>query len=389
MTKEFKRNLLRNILLPRVYKRAAKKPINPKKVVFANNRHVELPDNMRELEKLFIENGYEICYHLKKKYSKKAFIRRFERYSEFKRFMRNYATASFVFLTDYYMPAYTAQPREGTRMVQLWHACGAFKRWGYSSTDKPWGLNPKVLEKYPVHNTYTDVFCSSPEIIPSYAEAFNCSPDIIVPLGAPRTDIYFDEEFVQSSRAFVEEKCPGIEGRKILLYAPTFRGNSVRKAHNKLNLDIARFYENFSDEYVLLLKLHPFVANKFKLKKSIKDACPDFVYNVSKSVPIDRALCSADLLISDYSSVIFEYSLLNRPMVFFAYDKDKYIKDRDFYYPYDEFVPGPIAENNDELIEYVKLADKSKVEDFCKKFMSGCDGNCTQRIFDYLTGGSK
>ncbi len=387
MLNNLMRDLLRNKILPGAFKKATREPINPNKVVFANDRDATLPDNMRGLERLFKENGYEISYHLKQKTSSNPIKGKTDKISQYKRFMHDYATAGYVFLTDYYLPAYTCQPRHGTKVVQLWHACGAFKKWGYSSSDKPWGVDADTLEKHPIHNTYTDVFCSSSEIVKWYAQAFNCSSDVIKPLGTPRTDVYFNKDFVKSSRSIVEEQCPGLNGRKILLYAPTFRLHNVDTAHNSINMHISQMYNCLRDEYALVLKLHPFVAQNFVLDDKTINECHSFVYNISNSVDIDRALCSADMLITDYSSVVFEYSLLNRPMIFYAYDKDEYIRDRDFYYPYDDFVPGKIASNTDELIQHIKAADCENVAAFATKFMSACDGNSTQRIFDYLTGG--
>ena len=133
------------------------------------------------------------------------------------------------------------------------------------------------------------------------------------------------------------------------------------------------------------MKLHPFTAEKFDLTEEEKEKFGNFVFNVSKLVNTDTALCCADILVADYSSLIFEFSLLERPMLFFAYDLEEYDRDRSFYYDYKSFVPGKIVTDTDEIIEAVQKSDfqKEKVRPFKEKFMSACDGNCTKRIADY------
>ena len=141
--------------------------------------------------------------------------------------------------------------------------------------------------------------------------------------------------------------------------------------------------EAFKNDCVLLLRLHPFARKEL----SIPDEYKSFCFDISDT-DTHTALGAADLLISDYSSIIFDYSLLKKPMVFFAYDLDKYTGERDFYYPYAGFVPGPIAKNKSELESALKKQlsdfDSFKVSEFSEKFMSACDGKSTERILKYL-----
>ena len=109
---------------------------------------------------------------------------------------------------------------------------------------------------------------------------------------------------------------------------------------------------------------------------------------MSKTCSIEDALCGADMVISDYSSLIFEYSLFERPMIFYAYDLEEYDAVRSFYYPYEEFVPGDIVKDTEGIIAAVKKAEEDagagRIKAFREKFMSACDGNSTERIADYL-----
>ena len=108
----------------------------------------------------------------------------------------------------------------------------------------------------------------------------------------------------------------------------------------------------------------------------------------TKELDIDKLLCVSDVCISDYSSLIFEYSLFERPMIFFAYDLDEYFDWRGFYYNYDELTPGPIVKTTEEIIDYIQHLDTrfnpSQVRAFREKFMSACDGHATDRILELV-----
>ena len=107
------------------------------------------------------------------------------------------------------------------------------------------------------------------------------------------------------------------------------------------------------------------------------------MFNASE-LPVEVTLGAADLLIADYSSLIFEYALLDRPMLFYAYDLKEYDRDRSFYYEYRSFVPGKIVITNNEIINAIKCSDfeAEKIPAFRQKFMSACDGKSVQRIAD-------
>lgn len=112
---------------------------------------------------------------------------------------------------------------------------------------------------------------------------------------------------------------PQAADRKVLLYAPTFRGN-VSKAEAPDALDIAAMARELGEEYILLIKHHPVVKNRPQIPEEAKN----FAFDVTESLEIEALLCSCDLCISDYSSLIFEYSLFERPLIFFAYDLENY-----------------------------------------------------------------
>ncbi len=178
---------------------------------------------------------------------------------------------------------------------------------------------------------------------------------------------------------------PESKGKKVILFAPTFRGR-VAKAQSPDCFDVEQFYKNFSDEYVLVFKHHPLV----RVRPEIPEEYSRFAVDFTDTMTIDELLCVSDICISDYSSLVFEYSLFERPMLFYAYDLDEYFDWRGFYYDYFELAPGPICKTNEEMIDYIKNIDerfdKDRVVAFKEKFMSACDGHATERIENLVFG---
>lgn len=385
----FRRNFHYKKYWPYLYKKYSKKPIDEKKVVLAYSEiYKKMPDNLVTVKEYLEAMGYN-CVVIDRgdsaRRSNNRLINEIKKFFYGKEFFKDYATAKALFLTDYFFPAYAAQPREGQSVVQLWHGCGAFKKWGYSLADKKWGASKKQLEECPVHNTYTHICVSSPKVKFAYAEAFGIGEENVMPIGSPRTDVYFDKEFVKSCREKVLKTFPEIGNRKIILYAPTFRGYSVAASYIENMMSFEKMQRELGEDYALVIKLHPLTAKSFNILDT-----DNFVFNATECLEIETALCAADMVITDYSSLIFEYALLERPMIFFAYDLESYGDARDFYFPYESFVPGEIVRNTREIIDEIKRLETDfnveRVRRFKEDFMCSCDGKSTERILEISLG---
>ena len=379
-----KRGFVQTKLLPAVYKHYAKKPIIEKSVMLVYDKSFTMPDNLKQIQQELTrrDEGYKIVPFLAIKNSRFTLVKQAQNMLYYIRFTKIYARMENVVLIEYFLPLYANKPREGTHVIQLWHACGAFKKWGWATVDAKWGLDRYTMEKFPVHTNYTHVTVSSPNIAPKYAEAFNMSASDIDAYGSPRTDVFFDEKYKKRAREKFYKMHPQLKGKKLVLYAPTFRGNSLKKSFNRDLLHIEYLRSRLGDDYCIVYKLHPLVANAFELSEDYKN----FAVDVSKTMEINQMLCIADMVISDYSSLIFEFSLMLRPMIFFAYDLDEYTDSRDFFYDYETMVPGRIVKTNYELADAILHAeeqfDLQRMKDFRDYFMSACDGNCTNRIIE-------
>lgn len=384
--KKFYKFYSMKIMYPGIYKNAAKEGVDPKKVIFIEVRMDEISDSFQLLYNE-LKNNYSYDIHTHFLHMSFVGWREYERYC--KKMVRDVATAKYVFLNESSNVFSCLPMRKETVVTQLWHACGAFKKFGMSTAELKFGDDKKTLDKYPYHGNYTHVTVSSPEVVWAYEEAMNLKPKkkIVKPVGTSRTDVFYDPEFIAGARDRLYKVFPQARGKKVILYAPTFRGR-VATAKTPDKFDMYMMYKELGDDYVMLFKHHPFVKNP----PVIDDQYKDFAVDVTKTMTIEDLLCVSDICISDYSSLVFEYSLFEKPMIFFAYDLDDYFDWRGFYYKYDEFVPGPICQSGYQVMEYIKNIDanfdKSVVKAFKEKYMSACDGHATERIMKLAMGDS-
>ncbi len=371
-------HLLR-VTLPKIYNSHLDEPLDERKVIFIEHR---LPQLSNSFELLYntLRDDYNFDIHIH--YLRSAYVDRRHYVANCKALFHDMATAKYVFVSESINIMGCFDRREGQQIVQLWHACGAFKRFGLSTGEMIFGMSTKDQRRYPCNTNYTSVTVSSPEVRWAYAEALDMKDreELIKPLGTSRTDIFFRPETKEAAFKHLYEKFPAARGKKVILFAPTFRGR-VKSATTAVEFDPEKFYQAFKDEYVLIMKHHPMVREIPELPGYMKNS---FAYDATRTMSIEDLLVVSDICISDYSSLIYEYSLFTRPMLFYAYDLDEYFDWRGFYYPYEELTPGPVCKTNEEMIDYIQHVDErfdpQVVIDFRERFMSACDGHATERI---------
>ncbi len=378
--KMFIKAILLDWLYPAVYRHSCKRDsIALNKILFVQGRGSALSDNFNLVfERIDSYGSWDKRTILLREYQVS-----YPRYClNCIRLVREIATARYVFLDDASDVISCLPLKKETKVIQLWHACGAFKKFGMSTADLRFGGTKEQKIKHPFYNNLSLVSVSSPEVIWAYVEAMVLEnrPEIVRSLGVSRTDIFFDVDFLKEARKKVDEVSLVTSGKKIILYAPTFRGRVIN-AKGPDSLDIQALKKALGNDYALLVKHHPYVNDPPR----IPDDCSDFAFLVDgEELSIEALLAASDVCISDYSSLVFEYSLFVRPMVFFAYDIDDYIDWRGFYYSYEDLTPGPVVATNEELLNYLThiddLFDAQEVIDFKNRFMSACDGGATDRI---------
>lgn len=381
--KEVYRYITLRGLFPWYYRKNSKKPLQKKKAVFLEAQLPELSDSLRVLyDRLEKEGGWQLRVHC----LREAFVDKGTFLRLALRCLEDMADAEYIFLCDASRLVSCIHPREETVITQLWHGCGAFKKFGMSTAELRFGGSRRDYEKYPYYRNLDYVTVSSPEVAWAYEEAMSLKKGTgqIQPIGISRTDVYFEEGFVEKSREKVYDVIPEAKGRKLILYAPTFRGN-VSTAAAPDALDIGKMAEALQDRYVLLVKHHPVVLHRPQIPKEAEE----FAFDVTETLKIEELLGASDICISDYSSLIFEYSLFERPMIFFAFDLEDYGDWRGFYYTYEELTPGPVVTSTRAVTDYImeleKEFDPARVRKFREKFMSACDGHATERLIRLVT----
>ena len=291
------------------------------------------------------------------------------------------ASARVFVVDDYFFPMYVIRPRRGTMRIQVWHAAGAFKKFGYSVLEKSFGADPDLVAKVRIHSNYDLALVSSMSVAPHYAEAFAASPEIFTAsLGIPRTDLLTDPARRAAAEARVRSRYPAIEGRKVVLYAPTFRGASVGHARHADLMDLDAMRRVLGDEWVVLLKLHPFVRTGLQIPAGLED----FAIDASGEADVNELMLVSDVLVSDYSSVIYEFALLGRPILFLAPDEDAYDLERGFYFDFRAEAPGPILDTTEALAQAIRAGDfdLDRVRAFAAASFDVADGHATERLVD-------
>jgi CDP-ribitol ribitolphosphotransferase len=295
--------------------------------------------------------------------------------------LRSYRVASsrLVIVDDYFFPIYPVKKRPGVTIVQVWHACGAFKRFGRATLEAEWGADQIFLKWVPIHSNYDLTLVSSASIAPIYAEAFGQSTETIsAAFGIPRTDVLLPSPRRDAAERAVRERLGLRDGRTTILYAPTFRGADLKEAVAPELLDIAALHRALGSEYRLILRLHSFVKSAMRIPPEVGD----FVVDASAEPDANEVLLAGDILVSDYSSIIFEYALLNRPMAFLAPDLAAYERERGFFFDYRTGVPGPVMEETEQLARWIqaKQFDLQRVRTFAATSFDVMDGRATERF---------
>lgn len=349
-----------------------KKSVEKNTVLMLSDSRETLGGNFKFIDKELKKQTYKVDYFLKKNLSERKTNK------EKKLLCKMMAESQYILLDDFYPIIYAISIRKETKVIQVWHALGAFKTVGFSRVGKPGGPNPRSLS----HKNYSAVITSSEFVRKNYAEAFGISLDKVYATGIPRTDVLFDGEYKSCIRESLYGKYPQLQEKKVILFAPTFRGNGQKTAYYNFEwIDFEKLKVALEDEYCFIIKLHPFVHNIEEIPGD-----DEFFLNMTQEREINDLLLVTDILITDYSSVIFEAALLNIDTVFYVPDLEEYTASRDFYYPFDEYVFGKLAETNEELIEAIKVPqnDVGKKEAFKKKFCEACDGEAAKRVVDEL-----
>ena len=346
-----------------------------KTVLFLTEQSKTLGSNLKCIHDRMLERGLDKDYTIKT-WARKVSSGGYSPLNWFK-FASLVAKSGIIFIDDH-VPPFDWMPLRDTILIQTWHAGAGFKSSGYARWGQFGGPAPVSC-----HRQYTYGLCGSRKIAHFFSEVWGINTERVLNTGMPRMDEYQDASYREKITKTLYEKYPMCKGKKVILFAPTYRGTSNIDAHYPYELiDWKGLDEVCRDEYVVLFKMHPWVIKDIKIPKEYQNKMLD----VKKYPNINDLFYITDLLITDYSSNIYEYSLMRRPMLFFAYDEISYSFSRGFHRPYRKAAPGKVCTTFAELLEAIKNRDFEfeKVEEYVDMQFDHFDSGATDRVIDWL-----
>lgn len=285
--------------------------------------------------------------------------------------MYHLATSRGCIIDSYVIAVSILKHKKQLTIIQVWHALGAIKQFGYMTLDKPAGNPSSIAKAMNMHGNYTYIACASPATVPIYSKTFNAKPSQIKVIGSPRIDYLLDKEVYNDNRKRMLAKYPQLKGKKVILYAPTFR-----KGHR---INPQPLIEQLDDKkYTLIIKQHR--LDKTKLPAN------DSIIQIRSELDSLELLAIADYVITDYSAITFEAAMLDKPLYFWNYDYDKYASECGFAINYCKEMPGIISRSAETIMTAIKQnkLNAKKIRTFANKWITTTDGNCTKRIVEAL-----
>ena len=350
-------------------------PLRRDRVVLATARSAALEGNLLHLRRAIaaLRPDVEVVLLLEPYgYGLRAKVAYFGRLV---RGMYHLRTAGLFVVDNAYLPVHLSPHRAGTTVVQVWHAAGALKRFGLDTAQPPAEPERTFLHRY-----YDWVVASGEASRGPWSASLRTPLERVISLGTPRTDFFFDRDAMDAARARLRAAHPALDGRRVVLHAPTFRGRGMGKRAAP-GLDAARLRAALPPDHVLVLKTHPNLP-----PADVPTAGYDVV--VDPGAEINDLLALTDVLVTDYSSSIFEYALLRRPLVLLAGDLATYEVDPGLYLDYRTEMIGTQVADTDGVIAAIRedRFDLAGYDAFIARHLSGCDGRASARFVERFVG---
>jgi CDP-ribitol ribitolphosphotransferase len=354
----------------------ARFPTHPERVVLATARVTELDGNLLYIHRALRASRPDLDVVLLLEPYSYGLAGKIAYLARLVRGMYHLQTAGLFIVDNAYLPVHVAPHRRTTTVVQVWHAAGALKRFGLDTRQRI--AEP---ERTFLHRNYDAVVVGGDWTRRPYAAALRTPLERVVALGWPRTDFFFDQAELAAARARVTAAYPALAGRRVVLYAPTFRGRGIGKRAAP-GLDAVRLRAALPADHVLVLKTHPNLDPA---------ATPTDGYDVvvDPAAEINELLAATDILVTDYSSSVVEYALLGRPIVLLVGDLAEYERDPGLYLDYRTEMIGTQVTDTDGVIEAIAAGrfDMTAYEGFVDRQLGPARGGASQRFVDRFVRG--
>jgi CDP-ribitol ribitolphosphotransferase len=291
------------------------------------------------------------------------------------------ARSKVILMDNIFLPMAYIRLSRNVKVIQLWHGTGTIKKFGQD-------VNSGRLKEQErrANRNITHLIVNNKQTAKLYAKVFGIDIHRVYPLGLPKTDDILNrmgrmkEINIKVNKKNIYEKYNLPMDKKLILYAPTFR--DINLGSDRVLKHVEELAERLPKDYILGLRLHPYVARMAKRidKENVRD--------LSNERSLSELMIASDLLITDYSSIIFEYCITEKPMIFFAYDLDDFISHgRGFYNDYTSYVPGPVVKDVMEVIDIINKKDYrlEEIHTFVRNNFPNLDGKASERIIEVIT----
>ena len=289
------------------------------------------------------------------------------------------ATSEYILVDDYYDFLAATEFKEEVTCVQLWHTSGEIKRFGHEKKAAKGGRARRHF--LTGCSRFNKVVVGSDSMAKYFLHAFHINGENILRTGIPKTDFFYDSALKESVFNRIEQENELLWNKKVILYVPTCRDQDRDKF--TLKLELGKMKAMLGDDYIVVLRLPPSIQLKTDYSKLFQGFVVDYS---SENYDIKELMVISDYLITDYSSVIYEYALLKKPMIFYANDLETHEVGRGLWTAYKEAVPGPLAKDSDDIINLI-LADQfdmNRIEEFAEKWNKYSKGKSSENLVYYL-----
>lgn len=344
-------------------------PTNNKKIVFISRQSNDINIDFKMIKEEINKKDKTIKMIFICKRIEKGLLNYIKYYFSILKQTYHLATSKLCIIDSYSIPVCILKHKRSLKVIQIWHSIGKIKKSGYQTLDKKSGRSSKIAKLMCMHKNYDVVIAGGKAFNKFYQEGFNIKEDVLLNYGLPRIDYLINNE--QKLRNKIYKKYPEFKNKKIVYYVPTFRTYDIKGQNSLMNE-----YKKYKKDFILIVRGHP--NQKLEINNNDIYECNEF-----KSTDL---LSVADYVITDYSSISLEAAVLNKKVLFYLYDYEKYLKENGINLDPYKTVPSLSSKNIKEIFNKIKNDeyDNETYQKFRKNYLPEKLGESTNLIADYI-----
>lgn len=354
--------------------------INKKnKILLMSETRAPIGGNLKALDQRIKERKINKKYNISYSFFKTLELPKIKVVLNYLKLIWKISKQELIFIDDYSPIFKFINLSKKTKLVQLWHAGVGFKSVGYSR----FGFQgPHPYES--CHRKYDYAVVGGKALVPVYEEVFGIESKKILPYGLPRLDDFLNSDKIKEVKEKLYQEYPIFIEKKVILFAPTFRGAGQKVAsypYEKINLK-EMFELCKKENAVFVIKMHPFIRKKIDIPEEFRK----YIIDLSNYTDINELFYITDILITDYSSSIYDFSLLNKPIIFYTFDLENYEIINKVHRPIREYAPGKICTKFEEVIKAIEDKDFEieKLQKFREENFSAQNKKASDLIIDNI-----